>query len=530
MADLEVIFGPPGTGKTTELGRIVGQCVTEDGSDSVVLCAFTKSAARELAGRDLGIPDGHIGTLHSLCYHALDTPPIAETTWKAWNEAYPVYEMSDDNAIDINEGGGQQRLPGDIALAEVNLLRQQMIPATAWPEYAQVFHHKWTDWKTQHHAIDFTDMIDHARQVVPIAPGHPQTLIVDEAQDLSLLQWDLLTRWARHVTRWIAAGDDDQALYNWCGGTFEPLLAAPSRRVLPQSYRVPFRIQQHAKRYTNGITHRESKTWAARPTAGICEAIWGRWRDGDAWIAQIQEWLTTTQDTVAILAPCSFMLTPTIRGLRAAGIPFSNRWRRRRRDWNPLHPPRRGVSTSQRLRDFLRPTDRLWTWQELSTWLPLIRTDGVLHHGAKARIALHADKTGVCTLADLAELLLPDAIDGALHDGLGWFEYQVLQSKAKSVAYPLRVLQRYNRNALSEEPRVSIGTAHSLKGGEADRVIFYTELSKAQQLALREGGSVTDDILRMLYVGSTRARHELYAVRETEENLPLGTMMHRESF
>ena len=89
-------------------------------------------------------------------------------------------------------------------------------------------------------------------------------------------------------------------------------------------------------------------------------------------------------------------------------MPFSNRWRTIRRDWNPLLPPSRGVGMVQRVLDFLKPQERLWSWTELASWLPLVRSEGVLHHGVKTLLASLGERKGVCTPASLAELFVPD--------------------------------------------------------------------------------------------------------------------------
>ena len=72
------IFGPPGTGKTTNLTRQIRRAVERFGPSSVLVTSFSRAAAAELAGRDLPVDEDRVGTLHSICYHALGTPRIAE--------------------------------------------------------------------------------------------------------------------------------------------------------------------------------------------------------------------------------------------------------------------------------------------------------------------------------------------------------------------------------------------------------------------------------------------------------------------
>src|SRR5665213_3012113 len=83
------IFGPPGTGKTTNLTRQIRRAVERFGKDSVLVTSFSRAAAAELAGQDLPVSSDRVGTLHSHCWHALGRPEIAEVRVAEWNRANP---------------------------------------------------------------------------------------------------------------------------------------------------------------------------------------------------------------------------------------------------------------------------------------------------------------------------------------------------------------------------------------------------------------------------------------------------------
>ena len=60
--------------------------------------------------------------------------------------------------------------------------------------------------------------------------------MVDEAQDLSPIQWkmyDILKKNSKHI---ILAGDDDQAIYGWAGADVARFQSEPAKDIiLPQS-------------------------------------------------------------------------------------------------------------------------------------------------------------------------------------------------------------------------------------------------------------------------------------------------------
>jgi hypothetical protein len=58
-------------------------------------------------------------------------------------------------------------------------------------------------------------------------------------------------------------------------------------------------------------------------------------------------------------------------------------------------------------------------------------------------------------------------------------------------------------------PRITASTIHGSKGGEADNVVLFTDLSAAADNAMQIN---PDDMHRVFYVGVTRTRQNLYIV------------------
>ncbi len=512
LHNFHVYFGPPGSGKTTTLGALARRYAEEEGPDTLMLCSLTRTAARELAGRDLPVPAQAIGTIHSHCYHALDKPAIAETHYQAWNSAYPYLQLAaPQHAISTApDERRQQRLPGETLLASYSLLRACLRPVPTGK--VSLFAAIWERWKQACGYRDFTDLLTDGLALLPVAPRRPQTILIDEAQDLTPLQWAIIAQWSHHARRTIAVGDDDQALYKWCGADATPLLTAPeaNKTILPHSYRLPRAIYTHSLTYLAKIRTRQPKVWEPRASVGICRHVGAHWKHPDTFLTRVLDAASEPWGTCAIITTCGYMLAPCLAELRKRGLPFGNPWRESRRDWNPLLPPQRGIGAVTRALDFLRPVARLWTWRELASWLAILRVDGHLFPDAKARVTRYATLDHPCTLDDLRTIFLPEALPGAMSGSTAWLAPRVLAQHAASMAYPLRVSQRHGREALTAPPRLFVGTAHSFKGAEADQVLLFPHLSRAATMARIWGGAPADDVQRTLYVGATRAKECLY--------------------
>lgn len=63
---------------------------------------------------------------------------------------------------------------------------------------------------------------------------------------------------------------------------------------------------------------------------------------------------------------------------------------------------------------------------------------------------------------------------------------------------------------LLKQPRVIVGTVHSVKGGEADCVYLFPDMSPAGYAQWGSGRSMASgSVYRLFYVGMTRARETL---------------------
>ena len=206
-----ITIGPPGTGKTTWLSRQVERAVEKD--HNIMVISLTKTSAAEVAGRDLPIPERQIGTLHSQCYRALQGAAIAEnaTHAKDWNERFPQYRITGVSNENDEEGRMEQEAAqdGDSLLNNYKILRGKMTPRSQWDEKVLAFAKHWEEWKENEQLLDFTDLIQRALEEVDTAPGNPDVIMADEAQDMDAQEMALVKKWGANGML-VVVGDPDQ--------------------------------------------------------------------------------------------------------------------------------------------------------------------------------------------------------------------------------------------------------------------------------------------------------------------------------
>ena len=259
------VVGPPGTGKTRRLLNNV-QRYTDIGVpiSKIGYFAFTRKAANEARDRFLKIRTDltkkdvkYFQTLHSLAFNRLglkEENVMQELNYKAIGETcgiqirYASYETNNWNGIFSSNSE---------YLTMINLARVRQISVTDQldrnehlsrieRDKLEAIEKEINNYKKVYGLIDFTDMIQKFldKDVVPDL----DVIFVDEAQDLSLIQWSMINKIERDTKCdvWIA-GDDDQAIFGWAGADVDSFINYEAEEIpLKQSERVPTSIQKMA--------------------------------------------------------------------------------------------------------------------------------------------------------------------------------------------------------------------------------------------------------------------------------------------
>lgn len=306
-----------------------------------------------------------------------------------------------------------------------------------------------------------------------------------------------------------------------------PEVPPDHKKVLRQSWRLPRVIQRFATEWIAKVREREQKEYLPRNEEGEILRL-------DATVKSPHKAIQFAADyankgkTVMLLTTCTYMLNVIKQELRRSGLPFHNPYRKQKGDWNPLGSfvSRKGTrSTRERLLAFLNDDmeidgKKYWSIEDLSLWIDLVKVTGILVRGGKGRIETLSEDINAdlgMTLPEFYENIFePFALTKALARDIPWFKEALSTARRYTTEYPLRVYSKQGRAALEERPRIIISTIHGVKGGEADAVILFPDLSEAGMRSYEQGKDDTDAVIRTFYVGMTRARETLAICRATD--------------
>lgn len=499
-------------GKTTFLARQVEAYVErgEYGADDIILTSLTRSAATVLAGR-IAVPAEHVATLHALAYRALGSPPLAEKgeLAKLWNETHaslPQWQVGEGLSTSLDDGLSAPDGEVGEMMRVYSLARARLLEA-AHPlrQLAREFEREWQDFKSETGSIDFCDMLELAAQYCD--PPPQPVFVLDEAQDTQALGWLLAHVWGARAERFIVAGDPAQTLFHWSGADpTEMLTPLPPdhQRLLERSYRMPSAVKAHAER---GLAQHSGllslgREYGSRPTGDHPDevgAVWyvdATWKHPEAVVDAIER---DPDRTCMVLASCAFMLSPTLALLRERGLPFHNPMRRSNGAWNPL-----GAlvsSDTDGRRSTAKQVVAYASGGEPAAWLDLLRTDVFLMRSAKKMVAEGGEP--------VEGLLRPEHRAAYEARDLRWLLAHTLTAKVRPAEYAAGIIGRYGSGALAREPRVTVGTVHSVKGGEAQVVYAFPDISYAGSIEQASSMEGQDAAIRLAYVAHSRASEEL---------------------
>ncbi len=488
------VFGPPGSGKTTFLLNVVEMELADNVHPTKIgYFSFTKKAATEARDRAVAKfpqlrPDSDFPwfrTLHSLAYRCLGIGTKDMMT----PEHYREFALEAGIEISVGQGEDDFMVQADNPiLNEINIARIKGLDLkTHYNQSAmelEWFHFEYVErayrhYKQSRNLLDFTDLLEQVL-LEPDRLPRLDVLIIDEAQDLSRLQWRLVEQLALRSQRSFLAGDDDQAVYTWAGADVDSFLNFEGEiKVLDQSYRVPAKVHALANNVVRRIRKRQPKVWKAREETGVVE-YYNDWHHVDV---SHGEWL--------VLAAANYMLTDMHDWLKSQGLLFERHGQRSVPE---------AVLTAVLGWERLRKGGEV-PFEVVKAVYKYMDTDCV-KHGHKGLKT--ADPGALYTIDLLKEK------HGLLSTEI-WHEALTKIAEDKR-HYIISLLRRGVK--LTGKAPIKLSTIHGAKGGEADNVLLLADLTTK---FAKDYERNSDDINRLLYVGITRAKQSLHIVLPKNE-------------
>ena len=222
------------------------------------------------------------------------------------------------------------------------------------------------------------------------------------------------------------------------------------------------------------------------------------------------------------LAACSYMLHPVVAALRKRGIPFHNPYRKSNGFWNPLRSRKKGSSASAAssrcwsahpdFGDVHRPwTTAIWRCGRTG-WF----RKEVLKSGMKEKLRQY-DRAQTATMEQLNEIFeagalksLMDAFGGDCRALLNWWRRLAHRGRPRSREFPANVAAARGAACAHRHAQGSGRDDPLAQRGQADVVYLFPDLSHAGDAQYQRAGAARDSVIRLFYVGATRARETLY--------------------
>ena len=458
------IYGPPGTGKTHRLiSRARAYVRIGTPLHKIGYFAFTRKAAKEAKER-MPIDDKkleHFQTLHSFAYNTLGLeeenimqPFHYEDLGKELGirvKYSDKYNEEETHYLTCNNPYFQligRAINRDVTIREEFDRNEHDRKEIRWTTLKHI-HDNFIKYKENYKLQDFNDIINNVLNRVP----NFDVVFIDEAQDLSPLQWKLYDKLKEKSKDVYLAGDDDQAIFAWAGADVKRFINEPAKeRVLNKSKRISIEVQVQSGVVVDRILEiRKEKEYLPRPYEGECKHISN--------LGQVDlskgKWL--------ILTRTKNQLLELMKQVRKKNLYYQSN---------------KGRSYKVRL-----------------------------YKAAK----LYTEWTKGKILDEKEEKECKDFMGNEhFNRKLNWYDVFVAASE-KDIRYIRLMLE--NGEDLDQDARIFMSTIHAIKGGEQDNVILSLHQGSTIQKAIKRSVEKRDEEHRVWYVGITRARNNLYKLK-----------------
>jgi superfamily I DNA/RNA helicase len=448
------IFGSPGTGKTSRLLEILESELKTVYPDRIAFVSFTRKGAyegRSRAMQKFGYTENDLPffrTLHSLAYQQTGMTKrsiINNYQYKKFSESMGMWFSGNYN-IDMG-------MSNDMFLFYEALQRNSPVLAENFLYNIDIktYHYVKKNYKAFKKALriyDFTDILE-----LYITNGLPLDIdiaIVDEAQDMTTLQWKMINFAFSKCKRLYIAGDDDQSIYEWAGADVKYYLdfGCTDMEILQKTHRLPENILKFSEKIVKTINNRVEKDTVTTKPGGEIQYI---------------------------------------NDLKELNIDNINNWLFLARNMKSL----------SKIKKYLQDKGLLYRYKHTPS-VNVLDINAIIHY------------TNVCNGKDNLEAYkLYSYIDNFEFCKFDkpWFD--VLNFEEDTKLYYRDLAANGNIKNKIEDIKIDVDTIHGSKGGEADNVVLISDISSMVE---NNKNKNYDSEMRVLYVGITRTKKNLYIV------------------
>jgi DNA helicase-2/ATP-dependent DNA helicase PcrA len=540
------LIGAAGSGKTTELLRIMEGALPKLGNDPLRLgfASFTRAARAEAVSRAASAwnvspsmldGQGWFRTVHSTAKRCLGIGPGQLIGDKTADIEWISNALGVKISTTLDEEVGRQKFVGGQEGAALNAwdhARNTLLPLDEVvrrarrldddvPDYAAVVRiaERYEAAKRVEDRLDFSDLLlrfsglrvhptDGVQRVEPEGDLPPVSAwLFDEQQDASpLLDAACKRLVSAESVKWCyVVGDPFQAIFGFAGSSAECFLGWPAEkeRTMPKSYRCPKPILELGER----CLRRMYRGYFDRGVAPADHE--GRIFDTETDVPLTaarpdEEWL--------FIARTNYEAGRLYASLHAAGKPA--RWVKQ-----PEGVTTRGQGLAALYALEKGKPVKGTEWGRAVELLPTVNKskEPMLARGVKTGWAKrHADDWDVIFPNELEKVGATAPLIEKIRSG----EWCSLVDRGQEWR---RHAERWGTE-LASNSRIRVGTIHSVKGMEADNVALLTTTSRRVEQSREDCHAQHDEECRIAYVGVTRARRNLYVINEGRHGKPVPRM------
>ena len=273
--NVKVLLSQAGSGKTRRLIEEVTVELETRRPEELAFVTFTRKGAdeglRRVCSKLMLEPEDlpYFRTLHSLTFHALNLKAnqmFGRIDQRKFNKEFG-YNV---NRAEVNTGKvspTRDSMYLDFYDMERSgaLTSKQLVEADIELGYYHQLVQNYEEYKAQQCLVDFFDcLIKYVREgdSLPV-----KVAMIDEAQDITALQWRVIDKAFARAEKIIVAGDENQSIYSYSGARPDFLIDLSKRfpvEHLSVSYRIPQSVYRLAKAITAFIGDKTDKPFNSR--------------------------------------------------------------------------------------------------------------------------------------------------------------------------------------------------------------------------------------------------------------------------